>query len=589
MSYSAPVDDILLALKSAGNFDALTKSGIYDGLDEDTIRSILEEAGKFGAEVLEPLNWPGDREGCSYSNGAVKTPAGFREAYRQFADSGWSALPCPEAYGGQGLPEIVSVATCEIWNSANLAFGLCPLLTQGAIHAIEAGGSDDLKAKYLPAMVAGRWTGTMNLTEPHAGSDLSGLKSRAQRQADGTYLITGTKIFITCGEHDMAENIIHLVLARLPDAPAGTRGISLFLVPKYLVGENGACGARNDVTCAGIEHKLGIMGSPTCVMKFGEQGGATGYLVGEENRGLATMFVMMNAARLAVGMQGVAIAERATQRAAAFAKDRRQGRSPAAHANGMSPIIEHPDIRRSLLTMAALTQASRMICFATAAALDVAHKAKNQTSKAAAESRAALLTPIAKGFSTGMAVDVASIGLQIHGGMGFVEETGAAQHLRDSRILPIYEGTNGIQAIDLVTRKLPLDGGQAVSSLLQELGEIAGGAQKSNRPDLGRAADNLSEGLNALTAATLWLKDAPQEAALASATPYAHLFALVTGGALLIKGALATPVGDEPGRRPVTLARFFAENILTAAPGLAQTVMTSAEGLNSRNAEQMFA
>ena len=339
MTYQAPVDDIVFALKTAAGLDDLLASGIYPGLDEDTIRAVIEEAGKFGTEVLAPLNWSGDREGSKLVDGAVRTPTGFRDAYRQFAEGGWSALPCPEAYGGQGLPKIVSVAACEIWNSANMAFGMCPLLTQGAIHAIEAGGSDALKAAYLPKMISGAWTGTMNLTEPHAGSDLSVLTSKAERHGDGSYRITGTKIFISYGDHDMAEKIIHLVLARLPDAPSGTRGTSLFLVPKVLVNADGSLGARNDVVCTGTEHKLGIMASPTCVMKFGEKGGATGYLVGEENRGLATMFVMMNAARLAVGMQGVAVAERATQRAIAFAKERTQGRSGAAKGAGMSPII----------------------------------------------------------------------------------------------------------------------------------------------------------------------------------------------------------------------------------------------------------
>ena len=588
MTYQAPVDDIVFALKTAAGLDDLLASGIYPGLDEDTIRAVIEEAGKFGTEVLAPLNWSGDREGSKLVDGEVRTPAGFRDAYRQFAEGGWSALPCPEAYGGQGLPEIVSVAACEIWNSANMAFGMCPLLTQGAIHAIEAGGSDALKAAYLPKMISGAWTGTMNLTEPHAGSDLSVLTSKAERHGDGGYRITGTKIFISYGDHDMAENIIHLVLARLPDAPAGTHGISLFLVPKFLVKADGSPGARNDVVCTGTEHKLGIMASPTCVMKFGEKGGATGYLVGEENRGLATMFVMMNAARLAVGMQGVAVAELATQRAIAFAKERTQGRSGSAKGAGMSPIIEHPDIRRTLLTMKAMTQASRMICFATARELDVANRATVAADKSAALNRAALLTPIAKALSTDFSVEVASLGVQVHGGMGFVEETGAAQHLRDARILPIYEGTNGIQAIDLVTRKLPLEGGGVVKAYLADLARIVEDVRGSNRADLGRTAETLAAALEDLRQATMWSMSALQsnpEAALAGATPYLRLFGLVSGASYLAKGALVA----EPGSTHAGLARFFAENILTASSGLAATVMGGAESTLADPYGRMFA
>ncbi|MBN9281019.1 MAG: acyl-CoA dehydrogenase family protein, partial [Hyphomicrobium denitrificans] len=506
MTYQAPVDDIVFALKTAAGLDDLLRRGLYAGLDAETIRAVIEEAGKFGAEVLAPLNAPGDKTGSKFSAGAVTTPPGFRDAYRQFAEGGWSSLPCAEEFGGQGLPEIVSAAVGEIWNASNVSFGLCPLLTQGAIHAIEAGGSDAIKAKYLPNMVAGKWTGTMNLTEPHAGSDLGPLTTRAVPQDDGTYRITGTKIFITYGEHDMAENIIHLVLARRPDAPAGTRGISLFLVPKFLVNDDGSLGERNDVVCAGVEHKLGIMASPTCVMKFGENGGATGYLIGEENRGLATMFVMMNAARLGVGLQGVGVAERATQHAIAYARERRQGKSFAANGStGMSPIIEHADIRRMLLTMKALTQAARMICFATAREHDIARLSNDPSERKAALDKAALLTPLAKAFSTDIANEVASLGVQVHGGMGFVEETGAAQYLRDARILPIYEGTNGIQAIDLVTRKLPLANGGVVSAYLAELADVIAKVRASNRPEFGRMAQRLTEALTGLQTATLWM------------------------------------------------------------------------------------
>ena len=384
MTYQAPVDDILFALKTAADVSELMATGIYDGLDEDTLRAVLEEAGKFGAEVLDPLNREGDRTGSRLENGIVVTPPGWKDAYEQFASAGWSALPCPEQYGGQGLPETVSMAACEIWNSANMAFGLCPLLTQGAIDALDADGSEALKALYLPRMIAGEWTGTMNLTEPQAGSDLGAIKARAVKQPDGTYRIFGTKIFITYGDHDLTDNIIHMVLARTPDAPPGTRGISLFLVPKRLVNRDGSLGARNDVVCAGLEHKLGIHASPTAVMKFGENDGAIGYLVGQENRGLNTMFIMMNAARLAVGIQGVAIAERATQHAFAYAKERRQGRGASSKAGDMAPIIEHPDIRRTLLTMKALTRAARAICLVTAREIDISHRAKSEAERRAA-------------------------------------------------------------------------------------------------------------------------------------------------------------------------------------------------------------
>lgn len=419
----------------------------------------------------------------------------------------------------------------------------------------------------------------MNLTEPHAGSDLGPLSTRAVPQGDGTYRITGTKIFITWGDHEMAENIIHLVLARLPDAPPGTRGISLFLVPKFLVGDDGSLGERNDVICAGVEHKLGIMASPTCVMKFGENGGAIGYLVGEENRGLANMFVMMNAARLGVGAQGVGVAESATQHAVAYAKERRQGRSFAAKSSdSMSPIIEHADVRRMLLTMKALTQAARMICYATAKELDVFHRARDEKERIAARNRAALLTPLAKAFSTDIANEVASLGVQVHGGMGFVEETGAAQFLRDARILPIYEGTNGIQAIDLVTRKLTLDGGSPVTSLLGELGAIIAAVRAAKRSEFGHMTERLMEGLSALQSGTLWMAQmlpGHQEKALASATPYLRLMSVVTGGIYLAKGALAKDAASPY----VVIARFFAENIMPEARSLSDAVQHGADAV----------
>ena len=579
MPYLAPVDDILHALRTAAGIEALIADGTI-ATDIDTMRAVIEEAGKFGAEVLDPLNWSGDQEGSKLVDGVVHTPKGWKEAYKQFAAGGWGSLPCSEEHGGQGLPQMVSMAASEIWNSANMGFGLCPLLTQGAIDAVEAHGSDYLKHTFLPKMVSGEWTGTMNLTEPHAGSDLGHLRAKAERQADGTYKLSGTKIFITYGDHEMTDNIVHLVLARLPDAPPGTRGISLFVVPKYLVNQDGSIGARNDVICAGLEHKLGIHASPTCVMKYGEKGGATGYLVGEENRGLNVMFIMMNAARLAVGVQGVAIAERATQRALEFAKERRQGRTASSKGAEMGPIIEHADVRRNLLTMKAMTQAARAICLVTARETDVSRLAKDPAVRAAAASKAALLTPIAKAFSTDIGCEVASIGVQIHGGMGFVEETGAAQYYRDARILPIYEGTNGIQAIDLVTRKLPLEGGKVIEAYIGELWRTCEEVRASNHPEFGRMGERLTEAVTALAEATRYLGAQLQtntETAMAGATPYLRLFGLASGGVYLARGALAAVREGSGGAHHVALARFFAENLATAAPGLKETVVAGAE------------
>ena len=579
MTYQAPVDDIMRSLKTAAGLDALIESGVLEGVDEDTIRAVIAEAGKFGAEVLEPLSTPGDRAGSKLVDGKVVTPPGWKEAYQQFAKGGWGALSAPEEWGGQNLPTIVATATGEIWNSANLAFGLCPLLTHGAIDAIEAQGSEDLKRTYLPKMVTGEWTGTMNLTEPHAGSDLGQLKTRAERQGDGSYRIFGTKIFITYGDHEMTDNIIHLVLARLPDAPPGTRGISLFLVPKYLVNKDGSLGARNDVVCAGLEHKLGIHASPTAVMKYGEKDGAVGYLVGEENRGLNVMFIMMNAARLAVGTQGVSVAERATQRALAYARERKQGRAASTKGTDMAPIIEHPDIRRSLLTMKALTQAARAICLVTARETDVMRRAKDPAERAAAANRVALLTPVAKAFATDIGCEVASIGVQVHGGMGFIEETGAAQIYRDARILPIYEGTNGIQALDLVTRKIPLEGGKVVAGYVAELSKTVDEVRASNRPEFGRMGERLGEAVAALAEATRFMGASLQknpEAAMAGACPYLRLFGLAAGGIYLARGALAaTRNGGQV--QPIAIARFFAENIATAANGLKDTVVGGAD------------
>ena len=594
MTYQAPVDDIMRSLKTAAGLDELIQGGALEGVDEDTIRAVIEEAGKFAAEVLEPLSAIGDRTGSKLVDGKVVTPPGWKEAYQQFASGGWGALAAPEEWGGQNLPQVIATAAGEIWNAANLAFGLCPLLTFGAIDAIEAQGSEELKKTYLPKMVTGEWTGTMNLTEPHAGSDLGQLKSRAEPQGDGSYRIFGTKIFITYGDHEMTDNIIHLVLARLPDAPPGTRGISLFLVPKYLVNKDGSIGARNDVVCAGLEHKLGIHASPTAVMKYGEKDGAVGYLVGEENRGLNVMFIMMNAARLAVGTQGVAVAERATQRAVAYARERKQGRAASTKGADMAPIIEHPDIRRSLMTMRALTQAARAICLVTAKETDISRRAKDPSERASAAHRVALLTPVAKAFSTDIGCEVASIGVQVHGGMGFIEETGAAQIYRDARILPIYEGTNGIQAIDLVVRKLPLEGGKVVEAYIGELKKTADEVRASNRPEFGRMGERLGEAVAALAEATRFIGMSlakNPDAALAGAAPYLRLFGLAAGGVYLARGALAAARNGGSGSagQSIAVARFFAENLATAASGLKDTVIGGAESALALEPEALSA
>ena len=595
MTYKAPVEDILFALDTAVGLPDLIERGVYDGLDADTIRAVIEEAGRFGAEVLDPLNRPGDLEGSKLADGNVTTPAGWQDAYHQFCEGGWNALPGPEQYGGQGLPEVLAVAVTEIWNAANLSFSLCPLLSQGAVAALLSHGSDDLKVTYLPKMVSGEWPGTMNLTEPHAGSDLGALRTRAERQDDGSYRLFGTKIFITYGDHDLSENIVHMVLARLPDAPAGTRGISLFLVPKYLVNEDGSVGERNDVVTAGVEHKLGIHASPTCTLKYGENGGAVGYLVGEENRGLNIMFIMMNAARLAVGMQGVAIADRATQHATAYAFERTQGRGPTAKGGEMSPIVEHADIRRTIMTMKTQVQAARAICLVTAREIDLMHRGETEQVREAAGALSALLTPVAKAFSTDIGVEIASMGVQIHGGMGFMEETGAAQFYRDARILPIYEGTNGIQAIDLVTRKLPLANGEVVRAYIGKLRQTADDVRASNQPEFGLMGQRLDEAVTALSEASEYLIAQLQtnpEAALIGASQYLRLFGLTAGGTYLARGALAAARDGSSANGAaghVVAARFFAEHLLVAAPGHASSVVTGADALNAVTPELLSA
>ncbi|MBB3915223.1 acyl-CoA dehydrogenase [Rhizobium fabae] len=583
--YKAPVEEIAFTLKHvAGMGEALSK-GLLGDLGEDLVDAILAEAGRFATEEVAPLAEIGDRQGARLADGEVRLPDGWRDLYRNWIAGGWNGLTAPEAFGGQALPHMLNVAALEMWNSGSMAFALAPTLTMGAIEAVSAHGSAALKDKYLEKMVSGEWTGTMNLTEPHAGSDLGVLKARAERRSDGSYRLFGQKIFITWGEHDAAENIIHLVLARLPDAPAGTRGISLFLVPKFLVNDDGSLGARNDLFCHSLEHKLGIHGSPTCTMiygdgKFGDEKGAVGWLIGEENKGLACMFTMMNNARLAVGMQGVAICEAATQKAVAYARERTQGRAPGWSGAGMSPIVEHPDVARMLLTMKALTQGARAISYACAHAIDMSHRAGEGHRHW--QERAALLTPIAKSFSTEAGVDVASLGIQVHGGMGFIEETGAARYLRDARIAPIYEGTNGIQAIDLVTRKLPLSGGDQVKGFIAELREIADSVRCSNLDGFGDTAARLDAGIADLEQATDWLlktlADEKAAEALSGATPYQRLFGLVLTGCYLAKGGLAES-GDGGSDGRIALCRFAAENLLAETAALRDRVVNGAASL----------
>lgn len=578
--YRAPIEEIGQTLNHVAGLPALLESGLFSDLSPDIIEAILQEAAKFSETRITPLRTTGDHQGATLKDARVTTAEGWKALYKDWTEGGWNALTGDPAYGGQGLPTLLSVAVAEMWNSGSLGFAIASTLTMGAVEALEQHASESLKNIYLEKLISGEWTGTMNLTEPQAGSDLGALRSRATRADDGSYRIFGQKIFITYGEHDLTDNIVHLVLARLPDAPAGTKGISLFLVPKYLVNEDGTLGARNDVFCAGLEEKLGLHASPTCTMIYGDgygdndEKGAVGYLIGEEHKGLACMFTMMNNARLLVGIQGVAIAEAAYQKARNYALERRQGRAlTAAKGAEMSPIIEHPDIQRMLLTMKGLTQASRAICYACAQALDMTRADSEKAPFWA--NRASLLTPLAKAFSTDSGVDVASLGIQVHGGMGYIEETGAAQLLRDARILPIYEGTNGIQAIDLVMRKLPLENGAHIHGFIQELRAITEAA-KAAAP-LRDSAAQLQTALDQTEEATRYLQDAlsksDNQTALCAATPYQRLLSLTTGALLLVKAGLQ----DE---RMAKIAVFYAQNILPETTGLKETVLHGAATLS---------
>jgi acyl-CoA dehydrogenase len=582
VTYHAPLADMSFALKYGAALLPALEEGFLGDLTIDDVEAVLAEAARMAAEVIAPLDRVGDRVGATFKDGVVTTAPGWKEAYRAWCEGGWNGLASPAEWGGQGLPQIVNAACTEMWNGASMAFGLGPLLTMGAVDALNVHGSEPLKRAYLAKLISGEWTGTMHLTEPQAGSDVGALRTRAEPAGDGSYRITGQKIFITYGEHDLTKNIIHFVLARLPGAPPGTHGISLFLVPKFLLNTDGSPGPRNDVRAHSIEHKLGVHASPTCTMVFGDQGGATGFLIGEEHAGMAAMFTMMNRARLAVGLQGVGIAERATQQAVAYARERKQGRTPGMPANESASIIAHPDVRRMLLTMRALTQAARGVCYATAMALDRAERGGSKEAREAAHARASLLTPLAKAFSSDIGIEVASLGVQVHGGMGFIEETGAPQFYRDARIAPIYEGTNGIQAIDLVTRKLPLGGGAVIETYLTELRHIVEAVNATNDPALGWSGLRLEEAVGSLTRATRWMlahTDKDVNEALAGATPYLRLFAVAVGGCLLAQQALAAlRLNADAGSR-IALARFFAENIAVQAPALERTIVEGAAGV----------
>jgi len=577
MAYDAPIEEIEFSLKETAGLRQLAGLPGLEAYQDDIVRPILEEAARLAREVLAPLNPIGDSVGARLEAGRVITPDGFRDAYAAFRNAGWMGLSAPEAWGGQGLPRALALGVMEMFHGANMAFALCPMLSFGAIEALLAHGTPEQKKTYLPRLVAGEWTGTMNLTEPQAGSDVGALTTRAAPNTDASYAITGQKIYITWGDHDLTDNIIHLVLARLPDAPAGSKGISLFLVPKFLVNADGTPGARNGVACIGLEKKIGIHASPTCVMQYT---GATGFLIGEPNKGLACMFTMMNAARLNVGLEGVGVGEAAYQAAFAYAQDRRQGKVEGV--SGPAPILHHADVRRTLITMRARVAAARAICYACGVCADLATSSDVASVRSAAKAREDLLTPIAKAWSTDMGVEVASLGVQVHGGMGFMSETLAAQLYRDARIAPIYEGTNGIQAIDLVGRKLAGNGGASMQAMLAEIDETVRLARATNDPQFVQLAERLGAASRALSEATQWmlerLKAQEQDKALAGATAYLALAGDVIGGHFLTRAAIASRTREADLRaRQTALAGFFAETILASAPGRLPAITESGD------------
>ncbi len=589
-AYEPRIDDMMFILTHVAGLDEVAKLDGHQDADPDTVRAILEEAGRFFAEVMAPLNRTGDEEGSVLTDaGTVRTPEGFKEAYRKYVESGWSAAHMPEQWGGGGMPYVVGVVIEEMFKTANMAFSLAAMLTHGAVEALQRHGSPELKAIYIEKLVNGKWTGTMNLTEPEAGSDLGAVRTKAIKQDDGSYRLFGTKIFITWGDQDLTENIIHLVLARTTDAVPGTRGISMFLVPKFILDENGEPGEHNDLKVVSLEHKLGIHASPTCVISYGDEGrGAVGYLVGDEQEGMRNMFTMMNLARIGVGMEGVAIGERAYQQALGYARERVQGREIGSDSKDRVAIIEHPDVRRMLLTIKANVEAMRSLLYVVAAEGDHHVHADSEERRKLAGDRLALLTPIVKAWCTDVGVEMASLGLQVHGGMGYIEETGAAQFLRDSRIAPIYEGTNGIQAIDLVLRKIPLENGAVVAGVIGQM--TAELATMEGHDQLSRFREELSVAVQGLAETSRWLGErlasGDLQAALAGASPYLRQFGIVLGGWLMARTAVAA-IGEPPGFEhslladKVTTARFYGEQLLPMANGLAPAVKGGAALLES--------
>ncbi len=590
MSYTAPVKDMLFNIEHLAHIDQIAQIPAFADAGLDTAQAVLEEAAKFTEGVLAPLNWEGDKNPSSFKDGVVTATPGFKQAFQQFAEGGWQGLQHPADFGGQGLPKTIGAACIEMTNSANLSFALCPLLSDGAIEALLTAGSDALNAVYLEKLISGQWTGTMNLTEPQAGSDLAAVRTRAEPQAAGSYKVFGTKIFITWGEHDMAENIVHLVLARVAGAPEGVKGISLFVVPKFMVNADGSLGARNDVHCVSIEHKMGIKASPTAVLQYGDHGGAVGYLVGQENRGLEYMFIMMNAARYAVGVQGIAIAERAYQKAVQFARDRVQSRPVDGSLPGAGPIIHHPDVRRMLMTMRAYTEGCRAMATTAAAAYDAAHHHPDADTRKVNQAFYEFMVPLVKGYSTEMSLTVTSLGVQVHGGMGFIEETGAAQYYRDAKILTIYEGTTAIQANDLVGRKTARDGGQTAKAIAAQIETTEAELTASGTAH----ALALAQRLKAARLAFVEVVDfvaantkASPNAVFAGSVPYLMLAGNVMAGwqmarALLVaEKALAAGTDAAFMQAKVTTARFYADHILSQAPGVRDSIVMGADSVTA--------
>ncbi|MBK7006679.1 MAG: acyl-CoA dehydrogenase [Burkholderiales bacterium] len=586
MSYVAPVKDMLFNIQHLANIEQIAQIPGFEDAGFDTAQAVLEEAAKFNEGVLAPLNWEGDKNPSSWKDGVVTATPGFKEAFHQFREAGWQGLQHPVAFDGQGLPKTIGAAVGEMQNCANLSFALCPLLSDGAIEALLTAGSDELKATYLAKLISGQWTGTMNLTEPQAGSDLALVRSRAEPQPDGTYKVFGTKIFITWGEHDMAENIIHLVLARVQGAPEGVKGISLFVVPKFMVNKDGSLGARNDVHCVSIEHKMGIKASPTAVLQYGDHGGAIGYLVGQENRGLEYMFIMMNAARYGVGVQGIAIAERAYQQAVNFSRDRVQSRPVDGSMATSAPIIHHPDVRRMLMTMRAYIEGCRAMASVAASAYDAAHHHPDADVRKVNQTFYEFMVPLVKGYSTEMSLEVTSLGVQVHGGMGFIEETGAAQHYRDAKILTIYEGTTAIQANDLIGRKTARDGGQTAKGIAAQIETTEAELLKNGSPDALAVAKRLKAARLAFIDVVEYVAGntkASPNAVFAGSVPYLMLAGNLMAGWQLARSLLVAQTQLAAGtdavfmQSKITTARFYADHMLTKAPGMRDSIVEGAE------------